>query len=202
MKIKYIALALNLVIGILSQALAVPSKVIIIRHAEKGPKDTCLTLQGLERASALPYYFSSTPLYNTPPISHVFAAYDKSYIRAKQTCAPIAEHLKSSLNINYKPEEAQEVANEILTNPKYDNGNVLLCWSHRYISPLVRALGGHDPVKWSENIFDQVYMLTYEGKEKPIFQQFLQKLMFGDRATFEDKPHPLPPIPVKCPDKR
>lgn len=210
MKIKYVALALSFTLIEVSDTFAIPKNVIITRHAEKFQNDDCLSLQGLERASALVSYFSGNSIYNNPPISHVFAAYQEgpnphsgqhSYIRAQQTCAPIADHLKLPLNSGFTPEQVKETAHEILTNPKYDNATVLMCWEHRQIDSLIEALGGKAPNKWPHDVFDQVYMLTYEGKGKSTFQQYLQKLMFGDRATFEDKPHPLPPIPVRCPSE-
>jgi hypothetical protein len=61
------------------------------------------------------------------------------------------------------------------------------------------ALGADDPGSWAENIFDQVYILTFEGSSKPKFQQILQKLLFGDRATIKDQPTPSPSVPVTCP---
>lgn len=190
--------------ALVSTALAKPKNIIITRHADRPLADNCLSLQGLERSAALAYYFAGTPLYNNPPISHVFAEFkgkESVSIRSIQTCASIAAHLKLSLNTNYNQKQTDEFAKEILTNPKYNGSSILICWNHGGINPLVQALGGEDPGKWKSDIFDQVYILTYEGEAKPKFQKILQKLMFGDRATFEDQPHPLPPISVKCPEK-
>ncbi len=202
MKIKYVTYMISL-IGILSsESLAIPKNVIIIRHGEKTPGSHCLALQGLERAGALAYYFSGTPFYNEPPITHVIAArateQEKS-IRPYQTCIPIASHLHLRLESPFSAKEGDALAQDLLANPKYEGGTVLVCWSHGSIDKIVKALGGEDPGFWDEDIFDQVYMLTFKEKNKPVFQRFLQKLMFGDRKTFQDKPHPLPSIPVKCP---
>jgi len=210
MKRKYFSLGFTLALTVLSDTLATPKNIIVIRHAEKSQSDDCLSLQGLERASAFAPYFTGTSIYNNPPISHVFAAYQQgpnphsgqhSYIRAQQSCAPLAQHLKLPLNSDFMPEQVKEVAHEVLTNLKYDNATVLMCWEHRQIDPLVKALGSEPPSKWGNDIFDQVYMLTFDEGNKPKLQQFLQTLMFGDRVSFDDKPQPLPEIPVTCPSE-
>lgn len=179
----------------LSTLNATPKKVILIRHAEKNPGENHLNLKGYERAGALPYYFSGTPLYKDPAPTHIFAAAlheTDSSVRPIQTCTPIANHFNVPLNIDFKNTETDKIAQEILKNPKYNDSTVLVCWSHGHIRPIVLALGGEDPGEWSNEVFDQVYLLSYEGSDKPTFQKILQKLMFGDRATFEDKPLPLP----------
>jgi len=201
---KPIAGAFLIMAALISTAMAKPKNIIITRHADRPLADNCLSLQGLERAAALAYYFAGTPLYNNPPISHVFAEFkgkENASIRSIQTCASIATHLKLPLNTSYNQKQIDEFVKEILTNPKYNDSSILICWNHRGINPLVQALGGEDPGKWEGDVFDQVYVLTYEGESKPKFQKILQKLMFGDRATFEDKPQTLPPISVKCPEK-
>ena len=200
-----LAFILFFIIIITSNTFATPKKIIITRHADRLlPNEVCLSLQGLERAAALAYFFSGTPHYNTPPITHIFAAYSdhqpQPYVRCKQTCQPLANHLKLPINTHFDQYHVAEVTKEILTNPKYDNATVLMCWEHKHIAPLIIAFGGEAPGFWPDNIFDQVYMLTFEGNSKPKFQQFLQELIFGDRTNFKDEPHPLPQVPVPCPN--
>lgn len=202
MKIKWITTLLGSIIFYICTALATPKHVIIIRHADKPLNSNCLSLQGLARAAALSQYLPGTPIYNNPSISHIFAAFpDKEdpSIRSIQTCNAIADHLRLSVNTAFHPKKINDLAKEILTNPSYNNSTVLICWEHKAIQPLIVALGGEDPGKWPDDVFDQVYMLTYNDREKPKFQKYLQKLMFGDRATFEDTPRPLKPIPMECP---
>jgi hypothetical protein len=190
--------------SMLSQAMSIPEKVILIRHSEKIPKGNQLDLQGFERAQALPYYFAHTPLYNNPPITHIFAAGLKSAgtsVRSIQTCSPIANFYKLPLNIDFKNYETKEIATELLTNPKYDQACVLICWSHGHIREIVTALGGEDPGKWSTHVFDQVYLLTFAENKKPKLEKILQKLMFGDRTFYEDEPPPLSQDRVISPDR-
>ncbi len=189
MKMNYFFLILTLLLGTFSQLGAIPKSVILIRHAEKIPKEKHLNLKGFERAAALPYYFSFAPLYNNPPISHIFAAAldgSEASHRPIQTCTPIANHYKLPLNMHFKPRQTKELADELLSNPQYDHSTVLICWSHGKIGKIVSALGANDPGNWTTDIFDQVYVVTFEKGKKPASQKILQKLMFGDRLTFAD----------------
>lgn len=173
--------------GISISLTALPKNVILIRHAEKTPHHYSLNLKGFERAVALPYYFLYTPLYNNPPISHIFAAGLKGadpLARTVQTCAPTASIYKLPINTDYNHKDTQEIAQEILTNPQYNNSTVLICWTHGYAGDLIQALGGNDPGFWSNDVFDQVYMLSFNKGNSPHFEKILQKLMFGDRQSF------------------
>ncbi len=199
MKKQSIRLAVAFMLGGSFGAEAIPKNIIIIRHANKIPGESHLDLEGYERAAALPYYFAKTPLYNAPPITHIFAAglsdLDKpnESIRPIETCTPTADYLKLPLNIDFKHTQNKELAQEILTNPKYNDSTVLVCWEHWNIRPLEIALGAEDLGHWQEDVFDQVYFLTYEpGNLKPKVQVILQKLMFGDRPTFDSPELPLP----------
>lgn len=201
---KKMFLGFSLVLGSLSYVFATPKNIIILRHAEKIQGGNRLNLKGFERAGALPYYFSGTPLYNNPPPTHFFATAlegPDSSIRTIQTCTPIANHYNSPLNIDFKHTEINKLAHELLHNPKYNDTTVLICWSHGHIRPLVLALGGEDPGKWKADIFDQVYLLTYNLSNKPSLHVILQKLMFGDRTSFSDAPPPLPPKATKRVDE-
>ena len=200
MKKIHVVSLLHLILGAISEVSATPKNVILIRHGEKIPGENHLDLKGFERAEALSYYFSGTPLYNNPPISHIFAAGLKaadSSVRPLQTCTPIANHYDLPLNIDFKNDETKKIARELLTNPKYDKSTVLICWGHGHIRPIVQALGAEDPGFWEDDIYDQVYLVTFEEGKNPKLQKILQKLMFGDRATFKDKPLPLPPPTTK-----
>ena len=217
MKKKILILASLFLLGTIYAVNAIPKKVtpkkvIITRHANKiphlkgaileGPNE--LDLQGYERAAALAYYFSGTRLYNTPPITHVFATGLKnadSSVRPIETCTPTANHYHLPLNIDFNPTQTKELAQEILTNPKYNGSTILVCWEHHNIRPLVLALGAEDPGKWNADVFDEVYMLVFDETGKPTLTKILQRLMYGDRATFDSPEPPLPPATTKRTDE-
>lgn len=195
MRKKTFALVVGIYFGLSSLVSAEPKNVIIIRHAEKIPNENHIDLKGFERAAALPYYFSSTPIYNDPPITHIFAPAltdaDAS-IRPIQTCTPTSNYYKIPLAIDFKHSETKELAQEILTQQKYEGATVLVCWGHSHIRPIVLALGAEDPGFWDGTIFDLVYFITFEKGKKPKLEKILQKLMFGDRVHFNDAPLPIP----------
>ncbi len=179
----FFILALLLITSI--QVSAIPKAVILIRHGEKIPDENHLSVKGLERAGALPYYFFNTPLYNNPPITHIFAAGQEnanSSIRPIQTCKPTADVYKLPLNTSFNSDQTSEIAKELLNNSIYDNATVLICWSHGHIGKIVTALGAENPGKWKHDVFDQVYLVTFEKEKAPKVQTIYQKLMFGDRS--------------------
>lgn len=183
---------------------AKPKNVIIIRHAEKIPGENHLDLKGYERAEALAYYFSGTPKYNNPPPKYIFSQgleQADASVRPIETCSPIAKHYELPLNIEYNRTQGEALAHELLTNPKYNNSTVLICWSHHKIPSLMTALGADNPGPWPSNIFDQVYFLSYDGGSKPKLEVILQKLMFGDRSKLSDEAPPLPPSSKKRTDQ-
>jgi len=195
MRKKTFALVMGIYYGLSSLAYAEPKNVIIIRHAEKIPKENHIDLKGFERASALPYYFSNTPIYNNPPITHIFApalTEADASIRPIQTCTPTSNYYKIPLTIDFKHNETKELAHKLLTQQKYEGATVLICWGHEFIRSIALELGTEDPGFWDTTIFDLVYLITFEKGQKPKLQKILQKLMFGDRAHFNDEPLPIP----------
>ncbi|MBS0271625.1 MAG: histidine phosphatase family protein [Proteobacteria bacterium] len=185
LKKHYTFLILAIALISFSKVDAIPRTVILIRHGEKVPDENYLSVKGLERAGALPYYFSNTSLYNNPPITYIFAAGQEtptSSVRPIQTCKPTADFYKLPLNTNFKPYQTSELAKELLTNSIYDNTTVLICWSHGHIGQIVTDLGAENPGKWKHDIFDQVYLVSFDNGKASKVQTIMQKLMFGDRS--------------------
>lgn len=203
MTLRTLGFVIGFFIVSLSQSFATPKHVIIIRHADRVlPNGVCLSLLGLQRAASLAYYFTDSARFKDMPIGHVFAAYSPEptpYVRCRQTCFPTANKLALPMNTSFNQDQVKEVTQEILTNPKYNGETVLMCWEHHHISLLVKMLGGDDPGSWGEDIFDQVYILTFDVGKKPKIEKVLQKLMYGDRTNFDEKPSSLPQESVPCP---
>ncbi len=65
---------------------------------------------------------------------------------------------------HYAKSDYADLAQEILTNLKYQRKTVLICWDHEYIPRLAAALGVYpEPPPWPENVFDRVWIITYRG---------------------------------------
>ncbi len=159
--------------------LSVPQKVLIIRHAEKLDQKDCgpyLSQCGVDRSLKLPAYFVS----NFPLPVAIYAQGQKketSSLRAIQTMAPTATHLMQIspenakefvLLTDYEGDEEKELAQEVLTTTDYDDKVVYICWSHQTIEKLAEQLGVEDPPKWPSDVFDWVWVITYDTKTKKV----------------------------------
>ena len=151
--------------------LAAPSRVMIIRHAEKPANDSDpdLSPDGYKRAHALTELFNIHPEYASKGLpSHIFAA---KYVpgqnanRAIETITPLAKVLGLPVEIPNVGSETQELSDRILNNHKYDGKVVLISWTHGNIPKLANALGGNCAKKWDGSVFDRVWMLEYSDSE-------------------------------------
>lgn len=136
-----------------------PSKIMIIRHAEKppdppntkGPWDVqlngkpgggkSLIVPGWQRAGALNAFFAP---YKSTPASpgmvtphHIYAASPKSTEtqRPWETVTPLAAWLKykqgSRFNVSYKIGDEKKLVKSVLKH----SSPVLICWEHDHIMP-------------------------------------------------------------------
>jgi hypothetical protein len=169
-----------------STALGQPGQVLIIRPAEqpamRGP--VVLSLKGQERAMAYVPFFTQTPelIYCGLPVA-LFAVkigpgdFSQS---ALETLNPLASHLHLLVDAHYDKRDYAELAQEVLTNPKYYRQTVLICWDRKYIPELAAALGVHpEPHPWPQGGFDRVWRITYRGGVASLVNM-PQRLLFGD----------------------
>lgn len=160
---------------------AMPAQVLIIRHAEKNQENFELTNQGVQRAGALASYLSAPnnptqagsagltngPLFAFGPPFALFAARpldesDWATVRCIQTIVPTALQLKLPIHSPYAPGEEEELASFILNEPRYEGKNILICWHHELIFPLITAFGYLAPsTGYPGSEFDLVWQLTF-----------------------------------------
>jgi hypothetical protein len=136
-----------------------PSKIMIIRHAEKppnspnktGPWDVqldgesgdgkSLIVQGWQRAGALSNFFAP---YKSKPVNpeivtphHIYAAHPKDETqRPWETVTPLAAWLKykegsSQFNVEYSVGDEKHLVKSVLEH----SSPVLICWEHLHIMP-------------------------------------------------------------------
>jgi hypothetical protein len=171
-----------------SMALAQPAQVLIIRHAEprreKGASS--LSLIGQERAMALVPYLTQTPelIFRGLPAA-LFATGavpgDLSQF-ALETIGPLSQRLRVLTGAHYAKWEFGNLAHEVLSNPRYERKNVLICWDREYIPQLAAALGVRAELpSWPESGFDRVWVITYKGEQASLVNT-PQRLLFGDAA--------------------
>lgn len=189
-----------LAVGKIGIADALPAQVIIIRHGEKDTTNGQLLPRGQSRAGALAAYLTeldptstNPPLFDYGPPTVLFAARpalhsDDNTIRCIQTLIPTALKLKLPIHSPYGPLQETELAQHILNDPRYDGGNVLICWHHTLIATLIEAFGYEPPapiVPNYPNRFDLVWVMTFPAPFPPAtLSPILQKLIFDDPTTF------------------
>ena len=164
---------------------AKPAQVFIIRHAEKPNEGNTLSLKGFERAAALAPFFMGTSEYlkqGTPVAIYAMKPSDEdSSVRTIQTVSVLSAALKLNIIQKYLHDQFPDMATEILNNPEYDGKTVLISWEHKVIPGIATSLGAHDvPAKWNGEVFDRVWVLSYEADGSVRFHNHPQRLMFGD----------------------
>lgn len=203
---------MTLLLSILPQLalVAMPAQVIIVRHAEKDPVSRQLiNPQGLERPAALTYYLTQTDYllnFGLPVVifaSRSIPISDRIVPRTIETMMPVAEFLSLPIHSPYNGYQVHEMANFVLTNPRYNGKNVLICWNHSSIFDLVNAFGYQVPIKncpkgkYPDCRFDLTWVMTFPIPDgtSPYATIYLQQLMYGD-LTCQTVCPPYPPKPL------
>lgn len=143
-----------------------PSRVMLIRHAEKpaDDNDPHLSAAGRQRSYALVDMFG--PGGRLAGAQFLFAA-DKSKHsnRSVETLQPLALATHQDINHDYEDDEYKALAKRLKDGKKYRDATVLICWHHGTIPALARALGVRSeylPWKtWPDDVFDQVWVLDF-----------------------------------------
>jgi hypothetical protein len=162
-----------------------PAQVILIRHAEKPPEGDDLSLKGKERAAALVPYFLGRPevLQFKAPVA-VYAQGPKkegSSRRPVETVKGLARALQLDVIDRYTHEEFPQMVEEILAKKEYEGRMVLICWEHKVLPDIARALGvKKPPAEWHGAVFDRTWVITFVPDRKPSLADLPQRLMFGD----------------------
>lgn len=182
-----------------------PSKLMLIRHAEKQPADPpgpppygvnadgvqskhSLIARGWQRAGALVRFFfvpsGNTPIerpdwiYATKVDADPSAGDDSKSLRPQETVTPLALALELPVNAPCAVGEEGQLAAEIASR----SGVVLVAWEHKHIPLIAAALGARTPNSWPDDRFDMVWVLT-PHREGYSFAQVDQSLLGGDAES-------------------
>jgi phosphohistidine phosphatase SixA len=159
-----------------------PRMVLIIRHAEKpdatdGEKDPNLSKAGCARADALA---NLIPDKFIRPDFLIATKQTKGSNRPVETITPLSKAIHEEIESTFKDAEFDQLAHEVLSDPKYAGKVVLIAWHHGKIPELAKALGAKDvPNKWDSQVFDRVWQITYENGVAT-WKALPQKAMPGD----------------------
>ena len=75
-----------------------------------------------------------------------------------ETIIPFAVKYNLSINTKFEEKDATGIASEILK----ENGTVLVVWEHKAIAPIVNALGVKQELKWADDDFDSIWIVTFD----------------------------------------
>ncbi|CAG9622313.1 histidine phosphatase family protein [Sutcliffiella rhizosphaerae] len=161
-----------------------PYKVVMFRHAEKADNDG-LSPIGKYRACML----SNLLIQRYPSMKGIYAAGvgpGDSSVRKVQTVAPLISemvYLNPSIAMNtvYLKYEYVKAAEEIKTNPTFNNQIVLVCWSHATLPLFAKELGARNvPKIWPIYRFDMLWEIHMKTG---ILTQIPQLLLCGDSCV-------------------
>gem|GEM_PF-810233 len=172
-------------------AWSLPAQVALIRHGEKPASGNELNSQGCERAYLLPNYLLHNPVlseFGLPKalFAQQMATVDNT-VRPIQTLIPTAVTLDSPgqpfrIDNRFLRDDVDNVANEILQNPAYDQGTVIVSWEHKVLVQVAQALGANVPAElqnWPSSVFDQTWVIRFSGGQATL-QVLPQSLLTTD----------------------
>ena len=156
-----------------------PTRIVLLRHAEKPDDDTCpdLSLKGQVRAAALAVYL---PNRFGKPSKLIAAKRSQESNRPALTLKPLSDALGLAIDTRYENTEFKSLAHELAVDPKYRDARIMICWHHGSIPQLAHVLGVHDvPDHWEDDVFDRIWLI--EGfPSAPTLTRIHQKLLYGD----------------------
>lgn len=179
-----------------------PTKIMVIRHAEKPADSACgvdsdgnqnsesLTVEGWQRAGALVCFFAPThgTLQNselaTPQFLYAsdIGHHSKSE-RPQETITPLSAEMSLQINTNYLKDDYKSM----VKNARSCDGIVLICWEHQDIPGIANEILGNTttaPQKWPGCRFDVVWVFDWDSAAGAYtFHQVPQCLLAGDKPT-------------------
>jgi hypothetical protein len=162
--------------------------ILIIRHAEKPAAGLGLDPEGQARAEAYVRYFQN---FRVGPevlrFDYLVAADDSEHSqRSRLTLEPLARAIGLKPDLRFQAKRPQDLAEELRS--RAHGKNILICWHHREIPDLLRALGA-DPERllphgeWPAQQFGWVLQLRYDHEGRLIqgkTRRIKEHLMPGD----------------------
>lgn len=161
---------------------ALPSQVILLRHAEKPypVEGSHLSEEGWARARALASYFSEAP--DAIQFGKIAALYavrpdePTGSVRSIETLTPTSQAIKIKIESKFTKLEVSALAKEILQSPKLQGRTVVVCWEHKRIPEIARALGATDaPSEWGGKVYDKLWYLRFDSSGKVEFVERIQE---------------------------
>ena len=144
--------------------------VLIIRHAEKPPTGSELTLMGQARAQAYTRYFE--PFREDQlniSVDALYAGADSANsVRPRQTLEPLSKATGLKLDTSISTKAPAQLVSLLRTEPH--GTHPLIAWRHGQIPALLSAFGASPALlpdgKWPDDTFDWVLVLRFDSAGK------------------------------------
>ena len=152
------SLGINTVLFAQSSMDNAPLKVVFIRHGEKPKKGNNLTCDGFNRSLQLPnVLYKKFGIPSKVYVSALGLGEETKHCRMFETIIPFAVKYNLSINTNFEEKDASKLASAIMKQ----SGTVLVVWEHKAIAPIVNALGVKQELKWPDDDFDSIWIVTF-----------------------------------------
>jgi broad specificity phosphatase PhoE len=155
---------------------AYPKCILVMRHAEKPDDDSDPNLSpaGQRRARQLATYIPET--FGNPDVI-IAAADSASSSRPLETMQPLAAACGLKVHMPFADNQFAELARMLLTNASYDGQEMVVCWHHGKLAPLMHALGckqGEYPDPWDKTVFNLILKTTFAGDGNAKVEQIVE----------------------------
>lgn len=136
---------------------AAGKKIIIIRHGEKPDDGDNLSCKGLNRSLQLPQVlYSKFGLPAAIYVPSIHTGKKTSTARMYQTIVPFAIKYNLTVNSKFDVDDAEGLAGAL----KQSEGTSLVVWEHKNINDITKALGVQEKLKWIDDDFDGIWIVT------------------------------------------
>ncbi|KAF7195022.1 hypothetical protein HII31_03696 [Pseudocercospora fuligena] len=142
-------------LSLLTLAASKPT-VYLIRHGEKPSSGNGLNAQGMQRAQCLRNVFGANSGYNIEAILTQDYKSDGSRKRPYDTVLPLSQDLGLKIDHSCDRDDSDCVHDKV-KDLKNLNGNVLICWEHKALHDIVKALGDDDAPDYPSDRFDIIW---------------------------------------------
>ena len=163
------------------------SNVLMYTMAAYKQTSTDKNDKGNQRAQLLTKYFTTNKdvtKFGTPAAIYAMgrATPTMGSLRPLETVTTLATSLGISVNSNYKKNDYQAMAQEILSKPEYFGKMVLICWEHNILPQVVDAFGyTAAPQSWPGSpYFNRTWVLDFTNGKPTSFRDFNQQLFPDD----------------------
>lgn len=169
-------------------ASAMPSRVVLIRHAEKptGEEGVHLSSKGYKRAAALPKFFQQHYLGTSMKLYAQGLKHEDSSQRPIETLKPTASTFGLKINTQFVKDEASRLVEHISSHKALNHSMVVVSWGHDELGKIARKLGydnraDGEKQEWPGGVFDRAWILDFNSHGKLVkFEDVPQCLLPGD----------------------